>query len=216
MPRLLLVRHGESEWNALGRWQGQADPPLSAHGQHQASAAAQRLGALDAVVASTLQRASETAAIIAQSLGVGPVKADDRLIERDAGEWSGLTRSQINRDWPGYLSNDPDSQASERRPPGWESDRSLLLRTEAALIDVVGSLGDDDHALVVTHGGVIYAFEAHLGAPRQYLPNLGARWLEAAMSSKGLVLNLGERVHLYDPDTNPYEADSTPPDSEAV
>ncbi|MEY2406219.1 MAG: glucosyl-3-phosphoglycerate phosphatase, partial [Acidimicrobiaceae bacterium] len=86
MPvRILLVRHGQSEWNALGRWQGQADPPLSDLGRLQAHAAAHALGAVGAVFASDLVRAAETAAIIAAELGVGPVVIDADLRERDAG-----------------------------------------------------------------------------------------------------------------------------------
>ena len=62
MPlNVLLIRHGQSEWNATGRWQGQADPPLTDEGRNDARRAAEALGAFDAVVASTLQRAIETA-----------------------------------------------------------------------------------------------------------------------------------------------------------
>src|SRR3954464_6700209 len=89
--RVLLVRHGQSEWNAVGRWQGQADPPLSDLGRAQARAAARSLGSLDAVYASDLQRATETALIIAEQIGIGPVILDPDLRERDAGQWSGLT-----------------------------------------------------------------------------------------------------------------------------
>src|SRR5690606_34165227 len=93
--RVLLVRHGQSEWNAIGRWQGQADPPLSDLGRLQAREASRALGTVDAVWASDLQRAVETAAIIAGELGVGPVVVDPDLRERDAGEFSGLTRPEI-------------------------------------------------------------------------------------------------------------------------
>src|SRR5438270_7968282 len=130
--RVLLVRHGQSEWNALGRWQGQADPPLSDLGRDQARAAARALGAVDAVFASDLQRATETAHIIAGALGIGPVLIDERLRERDAGEWSGLTRDEIHERYPGYLPDDrhrtfaPDPDGEPRRPPGWESDEALL------------------------------------------------------------------------------------------
>ena len=110
MTRVLLIRHGQSEWNADGRWQGQADPPLTDLGRHQALHAARNLGTVDAIVASDLQRASETALIIAEALGVGPVVLEPGLRERDAGEWSGLTRAEIERDWPGYL----DSPAADR------------------------------------------------------------------------------------------------------
>lgn len=216
MPRLLLVRHGESEWNALGRWQGQADPPLSAHGRHQAFAAARHVGAVDLVVASTLQRATATAQIIAKSLGISTVRSDERLIERHAGEWSGLTRAEIKAAWPGYLAEDPDDRASERRPPGWEPDHSLLKRTTGALNDVVDAVGPDGVALVVTHGGIIYALESQLGAPRRYLPNLGSRWVDIRVDPAGTTMALGERIHLYDPEADPTQADATPPDAQAV
>ncbi|MBA2326593.1 MAG: histidine phosphatase family protein, partial [Actinobacteria bacterium] len=70
--RLFLVRHGESTWNADGRWQGQADPPLSALGEEQACDAAARLaaGGFSRVVASDLQRARRTAEILAEALGL--------------------------------------------------------------------------------------------------------------------------------------------------
>lgn len=216
MSRVLLARHGESEWNALGRWQGQADPPLSDHGRHQAAVAARRIGAVDLIAASTLQRATSTAEIIAGTLGVGPVQPDSRLIERDAGEWSGLTRDEIKAAWPGYLAENPDDRSSERRPPGWEPDASLLERAEKALVAIARNLGDDGTALVVTHGGVIYAFEARLGAPRRYLPNLGARWIDVTVGEAGPSLTLGDRIHLYDPENDPDQFDATPPDPQAV
>ena len=77
---VLAIRHGESEWNAVGRWQGQADPPLTDAGMLQAVAAAQVLGTFDGVYASSLQRAADTAAIIAEAIGVGPVQLLDDLL----------------------------------------------------------------------------------------------------------------------------------------
>src|SRR5688500_8423312 len=65
MTRLLLVRHGESEWNAVGRWQGWADPPLTELGLEQARLAAKAVGAVDLIVASDLERAWHTAEVIA-------------------------------------------------------------------------------------------------------------------------------------------------------
>src|SRR5688572_19469520 len=151
MTRALLIRHGQSEWNAAGRWQGQADPRLTDLGRHQALHAARNLGTVDAIVASDLQRASETALIIAEALGIGPVVLDPGLRERDAGEWSGLTRAEIERDWPGYLDSpttdrhaafarDPVEQrtAERRRPPSWEPDDVLLER----VLDALGRVHD--------------------------------------------------------------------------
>ena len=112
MPKLLIVRHGQSEWNALGRWQGQADPPLTNLGQSQARKAIQKLGLFDSIVSSPLQRAKNTASIISELMGVGPVVTESGLMERDAGPWQGLTRIEIENDWPGFL-------ASGKRPDGY-------------------------------------------------------------------------------------------------
>ena len=87
VTRLLLVRHGQSEWNAVGRWQGKADPELTDFGRQQAFHAAQRIGSVDVIVASPLVRAFETAQIISSQIGVGPIVIDPDLMERDAGEW---------------------------------------------------------------------------------------------------------------------------------
>jgi probable phosphoglycerate mutase len=95
VTRLLMVRHGQSTWNADGRWQGHADAPLSVLGEAQAAAAAEAIGDIDVVVASDLARARRTAEIIADALGVGPALVDARLRERDAGAWTGLTRHEI-------------------------------------------------------------------------------------------------------------------------
>ena len=89
---VLIVRHGQSTWNALGRWQGHADPPLSEFGERQAEAAATHLHLeFDAVVASDLQRAYRTA-----ELATGERDDVTRCVEfreRNAGEWEGLTRA---------------------------------------------------------------------------------------------------------------------------
>jgi probable phosphoglycerate mutase len=195
--RVLLVRHGQSEWNASGRWQGQADPPLSELGRQQARAASRSLGALDAIYASDLQRAAETAAIISGELGVGPVILDPDLRERDAGEWSGLTREEIHERYPGYLPDDrhrafaPDSTAEPQRPPGWEPDQPLLRRVLGALARIHDAVRDGD-VLAVAHGGVIYVLEGHLGERFHRLANGEGRWIEIDDDE----LRLGERVLL--------------------
>jgi probable phosphoglycerate mutase len=186
--RLLLARHGESEWNAAGRWQGQADPPLSARGRAQAAMAGQRLGAVDAIVSSTLQRALQTAMIISENLGIGPVVLEPDLMERDAGEWEGFTRAEIEEQWPGYL-------ASHQRPPSYELDEPLNKRVVAAIARVCDEVPGDD-LLFVTHGGVINALERKLGLEWQRVPNLGGRWFVWRDGE----LHLGDRVELIDHD----------------
>jgi broad specificity phosphatase PhoE len=188
MTRLLLLRHGQSEWNASGRWQGQADPPLSELGEHQARVAAERLDGVDAVVSSDLQRARRTADIIADALGLGPVAVEAAVRERDAGEWSGLTRDEIERAFPGYL-------AERKRPPGFEDEHSVRDRALAGVARIASSNAGRT-VVVVTHGGVVYALERHLGLTDwEPLANLAGRWLEAG----GEQLRLGERVLLVDP-----------------
>ena len=191
---MLLVRHGQSEWNADGRWQGQADPPLSELGRRQAVAAAASIGAVDAVVASPLERAYLTAAAISEAVGVGPVLVEPDLMERHAGEWQGLTRAQIDAQYPGFLDDVGDDR---RRPPGWEHDDTLLERVLRGLGRVLGELPGAEDVVVVTHGGVIYAIERHLGAAFERIPNLGARWVTAGT---GGPMALGERLLLVDPD----------------
>jgi probable phosphoglycerate mutase len=187
--RVLVVRHGQSEWNALGRWQGQADPPLSDLGRVQAREAARALGAVDAVWASDLLRAAETATIIADHLGVGPVVVDPDLRERDAGEFSGLTRGEIEDRYPGYLDDG-------RRPPGWEPDASLVERALRALRGIAEAVPGGD-VVAVAHGGLVYAVEQHLGEPFARLANTEGRWFEVG---PGAAVRLGERVLLSAPE----------------
>lgn len=184
MTRLLLVRHGQSTWNADGRWQGQADPPLSDLGRLQATHAAAAIGAVDAIVSSTLDRAATTAAILAAELGVGPVQHHAGLIERDAGEWSGLTRVEIESRYPGDLD-------AGRRPAGWEDDESLLGRV-LPVLDRIAATHTGGDVVVVTHGGVIYRLEAHLGADHARIANLGGRFVTA----EGDRWRLGDRIEL--------------------
>jgi broad specificity phosphatase PhoE len=184
----LLTRHGQSEWNALGRWQGQADPPLSDLGRRQAHEAARSLGAVDAIWSSDLHRAAETAAIVADHLGVGPVVLDTDLRERDAGEWTGLTRAQIEQRYPGFL---PDG----RRPHDWESDDHLLARALRALGRIADAVPGGD-VLVVTHAGLVFAVEHHLGRDYTRLANVEGRWVTMAA---GGGLRLGDRVVLAEP-----------------
>jgi probable phosphoglycerate mutase len=185
MARILLVRHGQSEWNASGRWQGQADPPLSELGEEQAVAAARVLGMVDAIYASDLVRAHHTAELVATQLGAD-VAVHAGLRERSAGEWEGRTRAEIDDGWPGYLE-------TGKRPAGYEPDDSVLDRV-LVVLDAIAAAHDGD-VLVVTHGGVVRVVERHLGGDAEGLiPNLGGVWLE----HDGAQLKLGDRIVLLD------------------
>jgi len=188
VSRLLLVRHGQSTWNASGHWQGQADPPLTDLGHDQAAAAALRivelLGSVDAVRASDLERAHHTARAIAAPHGLG-VATDPRMRERDAGPWTGLTRAEIDERFPGFLD-------SGERPDGYETDEALSERALAALHDFADELAGGT-GVFVTHGGVIVTLETVHGAERVNIANLGARWIERGPDG---TFTLGERVAL--------------------
>jgi broad specificity phosphatase PhoE len=183
---LLVVRHGQSEWNAIGRWQGHADPVLSELGRRQAYVAAASIGAVDGIVASDLLRAAETAAIIAQQLGVGPVVVDERLRERDVGEWTGLTKAQIDKRWPGWLDDG-------RRPDGFEDSEVVMERVGEAL-EAMREESPGGTLLVVTHGGVIRSLAAMHGlgdGPIAYLAGV-----TASVSQHGV--SVGERLALLE------------------
>lgn len=186
MTRILLVRHGQSEWNAQGRWQGHADPPLSDLGRQQAFSAAQRVGSVDVIVASDLQRALHTAHIIAEQIGVGPVIVEPLFRERDAGEWSGLTRAEIDERYPGYLEQ-------RRRPDSIESDESLRARTAEALANVEREYRGAE-VLVIAHGGLVYELEREQGLPFERLANLAGR----SLVHHGDHVQLLERIVLVD------------------
>lgn len=196
MTRILLVRHGESTWNAVRRWQGQADPPLTERGEAQAARAAIAAGdhgPFDAVVTSALQRAERTGEIIATELGLSVLGRLAALSERDAGEWEGLTRAEIEEHFPGFL-------AEDRRPAGYESDESVVARADIALRDLAVSHRGQT-LLGVSHGGVIHALErAHEGdGGWQRLDNLTGRWFDVDRSGWRPV---GGRVALV-PDGGP-------------
>ncbi len=188
MMSILLVRHAQSTWNAQGRWQGQADPPLSELGRRQALAAAQAVGDVDAIVSSPQQRALQSAALLSNVLGVGPVQAVDGLQERSAGAFSGLTRDEIEDRYPGWL-------ADGRRPPDYEPDDVVLGRVDAALRAVDETIGGGT-ALVVSHGGVIRAIENRAGVGGGRIPNLSGRLL----TLDGPRITVGPLVELIEGD----------------
>ncbi len=177
---MLLLRHGQSEWNAIRRWQGNADTPLTDLGRRQAALCAEAL-ALRATTAgrvfgtvwsSTLGRAEETASIIAGHLDLGPVTTDDRWCEADAGEWEGLTPAEIERAYPGFLTE-------HRRPDTFESPGDVVDRACSVIHHIADVQRDvEGDVLVVTHSGLVRALVRHLGAPDERIPNLGGIWLD--------------------------------------
>ena len=188
VTRLLALRHGESEWNAGGRWQGQEDPPLTEEGLLQAVAASERLGVFDAVWASTLQRAANTAAIIAEALGIGPVQLHPGLMEAAFGPWQGLTVGEIEQGWPGYL-------AARRRPDGAEEPTAVAERALAAF-RAIAAESPGGEILIVSHAGLIRTVSHALGEPDIRFPNLGGRWFVVHHDGR---VAAGDDVQLIEP-----------------
>ncbi len=197
--RFLLVRHGQSTWNAIGRWQGRADAPLSPAGEEQAREAAEELAALgpfEVVVTSSLARARQTGELLAEHAGIELGQSVEDLIERSAGQWEGLLRSEIEARYPNWL-------AQRRRPPGYESDEEIVVRALRAVRELA-----ERHAgasvVVVSHGGLITSLERAAGEEWRQLANLEARWF-AFDAASGDLLPDGERVRLLPTEPVPAE-----------
>jgi broad specificity phosphatase PhoE len=173
--RVLLLRHGQSTWNAERRWQGRADPPLSPEGEAQARAAAAALTDTTwaAVFASHLQRARRTAELIADELELGEVRLVEDLVERDVGHWSGLTSDEIEEQWPGQLASWRSGTLGAI--PGGEGD--ITARVVPAVEELAREAAAHEASfLVVTHGGVIGAVERATGVEPSRARNLCGRW----------------------------------------
>jgi broad specificity phosphatase PhoE len=203
-PRhLLLLRHGQSEWNADGRWQGQADPPLSALGEEQARDAAERLRGttFSSLVTSDLRRARRTAEILAEALGLR-LEVDPGLREIDVGDWTGLTRSQINAQWPGELA--AWSEGRRESPLGGETRTQLVERARASLTRAAAGATPGERVLVVSHGALIRNLDRALGLSPASIGNLDGRWYEADGNGS---LVPGEVVSLADPEERTLSPD---------
>jgi probable phosphoglycerate mutase len=151
---LILVRHGETEWNVAGRIQGHSDSRLTARGAEQGRRAAERLAGLDvvAVYASDLGRARETGEIIAAPHGLS-VKTVQELRERCYGAFEGRTAEEIRTDDPGAF----ERWLGDRQglaPPGGETQQELSERVVGALREIAGAHPGETVA-VATHGGPI-------------------------------------------------------------
>jgi probable phosphoglycerate mutase len=154
MPRrLYLVRHGETEWNAIGRLQGHTDIPLNARGREQAAAIANDLAGegIASVITSDLARARETGVIVAERLGLDPPRIVPLLRERAFGVFEGLTRDQCQVKYP-------DAWAAWHAqidvPPGAEGLAVATTRMHGVLGDLAAE-DDGGPALVISHGGVM-------------------------------------------------------------
>lgn len=174
--RLILVRHGETEWNATLRYQGHANIPLNEQGRAQARKAAARLARYSAaaIYTSDIVRAAETAEIIGAMLGLAPKPMRD-LREIDVGQWEGLTPEELYRRFPEHM------EAFDRDPArtvrlGGESYAQLQERALAALNTIHAAHPGDELVLAVSHGGTIRALLCHIIGLD--LARFGRLWLD--------------------------------------
>lgn len=179
VQQVLIVRHGESVWNAERRWQGWADIPLTPKGEtdaaHRGSVLAREGFRPRALYASDLARAARTAEIIGAHVDV-PVITDTGFRERDIGEWSGHTTDEIEARWPGML----EQWRAGALPalPGGETDAQILDRFDTAFVRALAHVGTGMLG-IVTHGGVTRLVGTRAGAdPHTFIPNLGGFWFD--------------------------------------
>ena len=151
MTKVLIVRHGATEWNINKRAQGQADIPLTDKGRHQALDTARQLAnfPVTAVYTSDLSRARDTAQAIAEMHGLA-VTEDARFREIDQGDWTGLTTDEISARWPELWG--PARHYNAR--PGGESPQQVRERALEGLRDAVQA-HPEGTIVVVSHGGTI-------------------------------------------------------------
>jgi broad specificity phosphatase PhoE len=153
-----LARHGESDWNVERRWQGHADRPLTERGRAQARELAERLAdvPLDAVYASDLRRAWETAEAVGSAQGL-PVARLPELREVDVGSWSGYTRDECAERFPEAFARWQSGGS------GWEDGETYEAMGErvVAVLERLAAAHPGGAILVVSHGGPIRAVHAH-------------------------------------------------------
>ncbi len=166
--RLLLLRHGRTDYNASGRFQGKLDPPLDDVGRAQAQTAAEAIAALKpaALLASTAQRAHQTALALAERCGL-ELELDERLTEVDNGRWAGLTLAEVQERYPDE--HDGWRRGDDIRIGGAESYREVSVRATAAIAGPLDARDDGELLVVVTHGGVARGTAASmLGLPHEH------------------------------------------------
>ena len=183
MSRCFLVRHGVTDWNTVGRIQGQSDTPLNEAGHRQAHRLRLRLASVSFAAAwsSDLRRGSDTAAALLQGRNLRLQTMPD-LREKHFGAWEGLTFREVEARYPDLYRNRLMSGDPAFAPPGGESDLQLYARAGAVADRLLQAhAGRGGNLLVVTHGGTLRALVARLldlPAPKMW----GFRFANAGLS----------------------------------
>ena len=153
--RLILVRHGETDWNNAGRCQGQIDIPLNDHGRSQAAAARDFLKdvSIDRAWSSTLSRPTETAEIILEAHSEVPLKQIDGLVEIGHGLWEGKLESEIREGWSDLLDTWKRAPETVQMPEG-ETIQDVWARSVTSWQEIAKGLKPEETALVVAHDAV--------------------------------------------------------------
>jgi glucosyl-3-phosphoglycerate phosphatase len=190
LRRLVLLRHGQTDYNVGGRMQGHLDSMLTDAGVEQAAAVAPEIARLtpDRLISSDLRRAVDTADLVAAACG-RPVKLDARLRETCLGEWQGRTVAEIEDGWPGAI-------ATWRSDPGWAppggESRIEVVRRSMPVVEELdeeySSSGPETTVVLVAHGGLIAGLVCGLLAlPATAWPAIGGvgncRWAALARRS---------------------------------
>ncbi|MDO5110880.1 MAG: histidine phosphatase family protein [Clostridia bacterium] len=158
--KLILARHGQTDWNTCFRVQGRTDIPLNERGRAQAQALSERLSCMkiDVVYASPLQRAQESARFIADRQGC-PLIVDERLIERDFGEWEGVIMPELSKTQPALWDvwvKTPESCAI----PGAETVQQVNARSLDFAADVF-SRYKDGNVVMISHANPVKLILCH-------------------------------------------------------
>ena len=197
---IILIRHGETEWNLSGRWQGHADSALSPRGVAQAQALGERMQGeeVDVVYVSDLERALHTSRLVGNPSGWQPLPMP-ALRERDLGVLEGLTTDEMRESQPkafqSFMEDGPNYQ-----PPGGESFQQFFDRCSLA-IDTLANEHPGKKIVAVTHGGVLGAvfrkvLKISLGAERNFLLlNCSINRIQKSQTNWNLV-SWGDVAHL--------------------
>lgn len=211
--RLVILRHGRTEWNAQRRYQGQADPPLDQVGRAQALQAAALVAEMapDLLLSSDLQRARATAEKVASLTGLD-LHIDKRLRERHLGHWEGLTRDEVEARFPDEFADWAAGRDVTRR--GGESRQQVADRA----VDLVDGLPEVELVVLVSHGATAMCLTAALlglpQTPSVLGPLANCHWTELRDDGHGWNLRAhnagppGPVIPLISPDSEPPDADA--------